>query len=365
MVVGGERVSAERLAEWLRLRTPLAHVYGLTETTVTSTVYHTGGRGPGWERRGRLPVGRPVAAARVHVVGPELEPVPAGAIGEVLVAGAGVARGYLGLPGPTAERFLPDPFGSEPGGRLYRTGDLARYLPDGNVEFVGRRDDQVNVRGFRVEPGEVEAALEAHPGVVQAVVVARADSAGAGRLVAHVLLATPGPGPDELRRFLRERLPDHLVPAVFVPAERFPLTPNGKIDRAALPEPPAERPELERAFTAPRDEVERRIAATWTAVLGLSPVGVHDDFFALGGHSLLAMRLVARLCHELGVELPLRTFFEAPTVAAVAALVAGGGLEAQEAITGTGGDLTLLDELIDEIEQLSDEEVQDRIATTT
>jgi acyl carrier protein len=229
--------------------------------------------------------------------------------GELLVGGAGLARGYLGRPELTAEKFIPDPFGGEPGGRLYRTGDLVRWRADGEVDFLGRIDDQVKVRGFRIELGEVEAALRAVAGVADAAVTAQAE-----RLVAYVA-GTPGAA--ELREALRRRLPEHLVPSVFVALDKLPLSPSGKVDRRALPAPENLRP-AEREYTAPRNELERQLAEMVAELLELEQVGVHDSFFELGGHSLLATRLISKIREDTGVELPLRTLFETPTVAQLA-----------------------------------------------
>jgi amino acid adenylation domain-containing protein len=334
LVLGGEAAGPELLdrldAAAPRLRV-LNH-YGPTETTVGVLTH------PGRGRRaasGALPLGRPLANSRVHVVDPGLRPVPFGAPGELVIAGAGVSRGYLGEPALTAERFVPDPFAGpeEAGARLYRTGDRARHLADGAVEFLGRVDLQVKVRGFRVEPGEVELALAAHPSVQAAAVVARALG-GDRRLVAYVV---PRPGarlePQVLAAFLRERLPEAFVPSVFVELDALPLTPNGKVDRRSLPAPDRLRPNLGETFVAPRTPVEELLAAIWSQVLGVDRVGARDNFFTLGGHSLLATQVVSRLRPAFGVEIPLRKIFEAPTVAGLAreieaARMAGQALEA-------------------------------------
>src|SRR5688572_9121797 len=246
-------------------------------------------------------------------------------MGEIYIGGAGVALGYLNRPELTAERFVRDPFSREPGARMYRTGDLARYLPDGNLEFLGRNDQQVKVRGYRIELGEIEARLCEHPAVREAVVIAREDSGGDKRLVAYV---TGGAAPGErdgdvpvaelvaaLRRHLAEQLPEYMVPPAFVRLAALPLTPNGKLDRDALPAPDGEAV-VARAYEAPRGEVEEVLATIWAELLGLPRVGRHDHFFELGGHSLLAVRLQSRLQEALGVELPLTTLFAQPTFAA-------------------------------------------------
>ncbi|HYU36111.1 MAG TPA: thioesterase domain-containing protein, partial [Thermoanaerobaculia bacterium] len=247
-------------------------------------------------------------------------PVPGGVAGELCVAGDGLARGYLGRPGPTAERFLPDPVGPEPGGRIYRTGDLARHRADGSLEFLGRLDRQVKVRGFRIEPGEVEAVLAGHPAIRDAAVAARRTH-GEVHLIAYAVPREPVTV-EELRAWLQERLPEPMVPAAWVLLDALPLTPNGKVDLAALPEPEAVRPAGE--HLPPRDDMERDLAAIWEELLAVRPVGVQDDFFALGGHSLLVLRLLARIERQLGAKLPPAVLFAAPTIEKLAAVLREG-----------------------------------------
>ncbi|HKV10347.1 MAG TPA: amino acid adenylation domain-containing protein, partial [Thermoanaerobaculia bacterium] len=280
-----------------------------------------------------VPIGRPIASTRAVLLDRWGRPVAIGVPGELHAGGDGLSRGYLGQPGLTAERFVPDPLG-EPGGRLYRTGDLARFRPDGTIEFLGRIDQQVKIRGFRVEPGEIEATLAAHEAVGEALVAARPDPAGGRRLVAWIV-PRPGagaPSAADLRAFLRDCLPEPMIPAAWVFLSALPLTPNGKVDRRALPEPGDDRPEAGEA-SAPRTATEEVLAGIWAEALGLSSVGTHDSFFDLGGHSLLATKVVSRLRSVFGVELPLRLLFEAPTVSAFAAAVdealgAGAALDA-------------------------------------
>ncbi|MET0399653.1 MAG: amino acid adenylation domain-containing protein [Longimicrobiaceae bacterium] len=309
VLVGGERVSADRLREWAELRVPLVHVFGLTETACTSTTLHlaAGDDGSRWSS---LPVGRPTGNVRLYVLDPGGRPVPARVPGELLIGGEGMARGYLGRPELTAEKFVPDPFAAQGGARLYRTGDRVRWLADGTLEFLGRIDHQVKVRGFRVEPGEVEAALERHPGVREAVVLVRGQA-----LVGYFTAGGGAPDGGELRAHLKALLPEHMVPSAFVALEALPLTPHGKLDRRALPAPEAG---AGREYAAPRGGTEHALAEAWAQVLGVERVGVHDDFFELGGHSLLATRLVSRVRDALGVEVPLRALFEAPTPAGLA-----------------------------------------------
>ena len=321
VVFGGEALDAGRLAPWWKRHAPdrprLVNMYGITETTVHVT-FRPVGPEDAWGGVGSA-VGRPLPDLSVHVLDSQLLPAPLGVPGELVVGGAGVARGYLGRPDLTAERFVPDPFGGEAGARLYRSGDLARLRPSGELESLGRIDRQVKVRGFRIEPGEIEAALSRHPAVVEAAVVVRDDLPG-GRGLAAFCVA-PGIGsPGELRAFLKGRLPEPLVPSVFVLLERLPLTPNGKVDRGALaagslgvaPAP---------ASRAPRTPAEELLAGIWAELLGLDRVGIDDDFFALGGHSLLATQLVSRVRETFGVELPLRTVFQASTLTELAAAI--------------------------------------------
>ena len=265
---------------------------------------------------GSLGLGRPIARTQLHVVDRELELVPVGVAGELLIGGAGVARGYWGRPDLTAERFLPDSWSAVEGARLYRTGDLVRHRPDGELEFLGRIDHQIKLRGFRIELGEIESVLASHPAVREAVVLLRADLPGGGGLVAYVVSDAGEVQP--LRGWLEERLPGYMVPSAFVALESLPLTPNGKVDRKAL-----ERvaPELERGaagWQAPRTPAEELLAGIWAQVLGLERVGVEESFFALGGHSLLATQVMSRVKDVFGVELPLRRLFASPTVAALA-----------------------------------------------
>jgi amino acid adenylation domain-containing protein len=295
----------------------LINGYGPTENT-TFTCCHPVARSG--RRAGSVPIGRPVNATRIYVLDRRFEMVPAGVAGELLVGGDGLARGYLRRPGLTAERFVPDPHGGEPGARLYRTGDLCRYLADGTLEFLGRIDQQVKIRGFRVEPGEVEEALRQHPGVREAAVVARPDGAGQKRLVAYVETVDGAlPASADLRHFLKQRLPEPMVPGAYVALERLPLTVQGKVDRRALPAPEPEQPSTGGA--PPATPVEELMAGIWEQVLGIERVGRDDGFFDLGGHSLLATQVVSRIRQVFGVEVSLRSLFEMPTVSGHAGVV--------------------------------------------
>ncbi|MBV9773838.1 MAG: amino acid adenylation domain-containing protein, partial [Gemmatimonadetes bacterium] len=310
VVCSGEALPFE-LQERFFARLPgaeLHNLYGPTEAAVDVTFQRCAPGEP-------VTIGLPVANTQVHLLDRALEPAPVGVPGELHIGGVQVGRGYLGRPELTAEKFVPDPFGREPGARLYRTGDRARRRADGRIEYLGRIDQQVKVRGFRIEPGEIEAALESHPRVRQAAVVVREDTPGDPRLVAYLVVEGEVPAAGELRAHLGTRLPEHMVPSAFVALESLPLTPSGKLDRRALPAPEgASGGEYE----APRSETERVLAEGWAEVLGVERVGVHDSFFDLGGHSLLGTRVISRVREAFGVELPLRALFEAPTVAGLA-----------------------------------------------
>ncbi|MEW6476446.1 MAG: amino acid adenylation domain-containing protein [Actinomycetota bacterium] len=317
LLCGTEAVPPEVVARFSAGRR-MFNAYGPTEATVNSTLWECP---PG--HRGPVPIGHPDPQMTAYVLDGALRPCPPGAPGELYIGGAGLARGYLRQPGLTATRFVADPYGP-PGARLYRTGDRARWNADGAIEFLGRVDDQVKIRGFRVEPGEVEAVLESHPEVARAVVVAHDDGEGLRRLVGYVTAAPAATriDPASLRTFVAERLPGYMVPAAIVVLDSFPVTPNNKVDRAALPAPDFA------ALTTAREPVtaeEQALAALFAEVLGIERVGADDDFFALGGHSLLATRLVTRLRTALGVEVPLRDVFEAPTVAGLATRLPGAG----------------------------------------
>ena len=319
LLIGGEALSVSHV-RWALTQLPGTQIingYGPTESTTFTCCYPIPRHLP--PAVSSIPIGRPIANTEVFVLDQHLQPVPIGMPGELYVGGDGLARGYHKRPGLTAERFIPHPFRADPGARLYRTGDLVRYLADGNLEFLGRTDQQVKLRGFRIEPGEIEAALARHPAVREAVVVMEEETSDDKRLVAYfVPRQEPSPPISELRSLLRAKLPEYMVPAAFVPLRALPLMPNGKLDRKALPSPERVRPELENGFVAPRSPVEARLAEIWTSLLGIEPVGVHDDFFALGGHSLLATQVMSRLRTTFQLDLPLLTIFEAPTIAGLA-----------------------------------------------
>lgn len=310
----------------------LHNLYGPSEACIDASA-HSCRRGPdGLTLNGgreTLPIGRPISNFQLYVLDAARQPVPIGVTGELYVGGAGLARGYLDQPEQTAERFVSNPFGA---GRLYRTGDLGRYLPDGRLEYVGRRDQQVKVRGHRIELGEVEVVLAAHPGVKEAVVVTDGPDGNARLLAYYTRVETESEvSPAELRAFLGERLPRHMLPSLFVALPTMPLTASEKVDRRALPAPTGERGDAEAPSVAPRTPTEERLAALMAELLECKRVGVHDDFFALGGHSLLATRLASRVRAEWAVDVPLLRFFETPTVAALARAVEASVLEAAEA----------------------------------
>ncbi len=295
----------------------LYNLYGPTEAAIDVTAWQC----DLVENRAIVPIGRPIANTQIYLLDANLQPVPVGVPGELYIGGTGIARGYLGRPGLTAEKFLPDPFGKTPGRRMYRTGDLARYLANGNIQFLGRTDQQVKVRGVRIEPAEIEAALSSHPGVHEAVVVAREDSPGNKELIAYVVPdGAHRPTPAELRAFLIAKLPESMVPSIFVVLGALPLTPNGKLNRNALPAPDAAHRAAVKPLVAPRNELEQRIAAVWSKVLDVGQIGIDDDFFELGGHSFKAIRVVGEL-GDIGVI----DLFKYPTVRQLAEFIESAG----------------------------------------
>lgn len=336
LVIGGEALMAESLSCWFQ-HTPavrLINEYGPTETVVGCCVYEVSAR----RATGAVPIGRPIANTQIYVLDREHQPVPVGVIGELYVGGFGVARGYWNQPGLTAERFVPDPFSVAVGARLYQTGDLARYLPGGDLEYVGRRDDQVKVRGFRIEVGEIEAALKQHENVRKAVVLVKEEKPGDKRLVAYLVCERDGAGSapaSEFREHLKRLLPQHMVPSAFLTLDALPLTANGKIDKHALLKLMPERPERPHSFVAPRTWAEKQLADIWADVLGVERVGIHDNFFDLGGDSILSLQIISR-ANQMGFHLSTKQVFQYKTVAEQAALA---GAEAmleteQQIITG-------------------------------
>jgi amino acid adenylation domain-containing protein len=313
---GGESLSPALQEKFFsRLKASLHNLYGPTETTIDVTWWTCDPE----TLPHRVPIGRPIANTQIYLLDAHLQPVPIGVPGELYIGGASLARGYLHRPALTAERFIPNPFSASPNACLYKTGDVARYRPDGNIEFLGRLDYQVNIRGYRIELGEIEAILGQCAAVRQAIVMARQDHSGLQRLVAYVVAhGETAPPVDTLRSFLETWLPGYMIPAAFVILEQLPLTPTGKIDRQALPEPAQDRPALSAAFEEPRTPIEEMLAGVWETVLGLNTIGIHDNFFALGGHSLRAMQVVSRLRQVLAMDITLRELFDAPTIATLA-----------------------------------------------
>ena len=302
----------------------LSNGYGPTEGTTFTCCYSITEAG---NIGASVPVGRPIANTQVYILDPHLQPVPIGVPGELYVGGDGLARDYFQRPELSAEKFTPNPFSNRPGDRLYKTGDSARYLPDGNIEFLGRRDYQVKIRGFRIELGEIEAELSQHPAVQETVVLAQQDRSGDKRLVAYVVLNQARrtgeteaweTRPQDLRHFLQGTLPDYMVPSAFIMLDALPLTPNGKVDRRALPCLEMMQNQLETPFVAPRTPTDQALAEIWARVLKQERVGIYHNFFDLGGHSLLATEVIAAVRDALGVEVPLRHLFENPTIAGLA-----------------------------------------------
>jgi len=321
-IVGGEAMPIQGLESWRQ--TPmnsmrLLNAYGPTETTITATIFDVSSQGFKDQESGYVPIGRPLGNRKTYILDTHGGPVPIGVPGELHIGGDGLAQGYLNRPELTAEKFVPSAFSSEPGARLYKTGDIARYLPDGNIEFLGRIDNQVKIRGYRIELGEIESVLAQHPCVGQSVVAVREDSPGDKRLIAYVVSSqSPPPSTGEFRAYLQQKLPDYMIPSVFVFLEALPLMPNGKIDRKSLPAPDGNRDGLEQAYVAPRSPTEEILAGIWAEVLKLDQVGINDNFFDLGGHSLLATQVVSRIRDSFKIDFPLRRIFETPTIAGLA-----------------------------------------------
>jgi amino acid adenylation domain-containing protein len=350
VILGGEQANAEQVEQWLnqtRGRVRLLNTYGPTEATVVSTLCDLSNR----RSDESIPIGKPIRGATVYVLDRALRPVPLGVPGELYIGGAGIARGYLNRPELTSEKFVANQFGE---GKLYRSGDLVRYVPDGNLEFLGRVDNQVKIRGFRIELEEIEQAIKSCAGIAESVVTARQDVAGDQRLCAYVVLDDGSLSTSQLRSALKRMLPAHMVPSTFTILERLPLMPNGKVDRQALPAPDSDRPEVEEAFLAPRTPTEEVVARVWCNALKLDRVGVRDNFFELGGHSLLAARVFSDLQKKFDVDLNLVDIFNAPTVADLAEMIYGRETERRRSDE--------LFSLISELDQLTDDEAERRLA---
>jgi amino acid adenylation domain-containing protein len=321
VIVGNEKTLEETLAKWQRLmgqKVEWCNAYGPSETTITASNYEPSGNNSAREEKSTVPIGRPVINVEMYVLDPAQQLVPTGVAGELYIGGAGLARGYHNQPDQTAERFIPHPFSAQPGERLYRTGDLARFRADGNVEFLGRVDEQVKIRGFRIEVGEVETVLAQHTGVRESVVIAREDERGSNRLIAYVVSNNGDLQTADLRNYLKQRLAEYMVPSSFVVLDALPRTPNGKVDRRALPNADAALADDREVYIAPRSEMETVITNIWQELLKVEKVGVNDNFFGLGGHSLLLVHAQSKVTEALRVKLSMVEMFKYPTVSALA-----------------------------------------------
>jgi amino acid adenylation domain-containing protein/thioester reductase-like protein len=316
---GGEAMIRSLADRLLECGGSLWNMYGPTETTIWSAVYQVQ---PGIDA---VSIGQPIANTQIYIIdqrcqrqGDVLRQMPNGQSGELHIGGDGLARGYLNRVEMTAQRFVPDPFSTKPGARLYKTGDLARIMPDGSIQFIGRVDNQVKIRGHRIELGDIEAAICQSADIQEAAVITREDSVGEKQLVAYLVAANSQNLYSKLRAYLKEKLPEYMIPAVFVLMDKFPLTPNGKVDRRALPAPSQDRPELDVQMVEPTNEIEQGLAQIWSQLLGIVPIGIHDNFFDLGGHSLFIAQMMTQVAETFAVKLPLSELFNAPTVAGLA-----------------------------------------------
>uniref|UniRef100_A0A2P1CZ88 AptB n=1 Tax=Nostoc sp. FSN-E TaxID=2027337 RepID=A0A2P1CZ88_9NOSO len=351
LLIGGESLSVDHVRRALKLL-PDAQIingYGPSECTVFTCCYPIPQQIA--ENITSIPIGKPIGDRTAYILDENLHRVPVGVVGELYVGGASVARGYLNQPKLTSERFILNPF--IPGDTLYKTGDLVRRLPDGNLEFIGRIDTQVKIRGFRIELAEIEAVLTQHPDIQQVVVMVREDEPGKKLLVAYLVAQNNIPTPKILRNFLKEKLPDYMIPPAFVVLEALPLTPNGKVNRRALPIPEHTRRNLETDFVAPSTQIEKQLATIWTEVLQLKQVGVQDNFFELGGHSLLATQAISRVREVFNLDFPLRYLFDNPTIAELAQKVMEQQIEQSENDE--------LARILAEVDQLSEEEVTQQL----
>jgi non-ribosomal peptide synthetase component F/acyl carrier protein len=359
VIIGGERAFPERLTSWLKRISPsvrLVNTYGPTEATVVATLWSAPTLQKSTQSMAEVPIGLPLPHVQAYALDPNLHPVPVGVVGELYLGGLSLARGYLNRPDLTAQKFVPNPFHSDPASRLYKTGDLVRCLPGGDFVFVGRNDHQIKLRGYRIELGEIEAALRQHAAVGDAAVLARQDQAGEKRLVAYIV------GPDEqspefgeLRSFLRGLLPEYGIPAAFVRLAALPLTPSNKVDRRSLPAPECFEVEPTAASVAPSTPIEKRLADIWRELLAVQQVGIHDNFFDLGGHSLIATQVISRVRDTFRINLTVRSLFESPTIAKLAPVIAQSQPRAREeeapaiVLLDPAEALTKLDDLSEEM----------------
>ncbi|MDP5016206.1 MAG: non-ribosomal peptide synthetase, partial [Dolichospermum sp.] len=325
LLFGGEAVDPHWVRQAIAQGAPenLLHVYGPTENTTFSTWYPVEKVAPNAET---IPIGRPIANTEVYVLDLHQQLVPIGVPGELYLGGDGLAQAYFHRQELTSEKFVPHPFKS--GERLYKTGDKVKLLPDGNIQFLGRIDFQVKIRGFRIELGEIETALTQHPQVQQVIVIVREDHPGNKYLTAYIVSETETLTSRELRQFLKEHLPEYMIPAAFVMLKALPLTPNGKVDRRILPKPETTNSELETAFVAPRTALETKLAEIWCTVLHREQVGIYDNFFELGGHSLLITSVISRIRERFSIDLPLRSLFTSPTIAELSQVIIAHQLDA-------------------------------------
>lgn len=356
IIFGGEALEFQNLKPWFKRhgdKNPqLVNMYGITETTVHVT-YRPISNEDVQSGQGSV-IGERIPDLQLYVLDGNLQPVPIGVTGELFVGGAGLARGYLNRPELTVERFIPNPYSNNPGARLYKTGDVARYLPNRDLEYLGRADQQVQIRGFRVELGEIEVVLAGYPGVNMTVVIAREDVPGDTRLVAYVVASHElTPTISELRSFLKEKLPDYMIPSAFVFLDSLPLTPNGKVDRRALPKPDGSLTGPIENFVPPRNPVEATLAQIWANLLRVEQVGVHDNFFELGGHSLLATRVISHVRDTFQVELPVHCFFDAPTVAGLTEV-----LKNYETVPGR---VLAIAQILEKIDAMDAEEIREML----
>ena len=353
---GGEALQRQLATELLDSLGPLWNLYGPTETTIWSALYRVNQAD---SSEGSIPIGKPIANTQIYILDKKFNPVGTGISGELYIGGEGLARGYVNLPGATAERFIPNPFSERPGERLYRTGDLVRYLSNGCIDFLGRMDHQVKVRGFRIELSEIEHVLLSHPSVGACAVTAREDSPGDTRLIAYtVTIAGTSSTSGELRLYVSQKLPAYMVPSAFITLDELPLTPNGKLDRKALPAPDGELHNSTREYLAPSTPLEQTIVAIWEQVLRVERIGLHDNFFEIGGHSLLATQVISRMREALQVELSLRMIFEHPTVASLVTLVTDRQCASSALMSSPiPREKFDLDRLLGELDQLTEDEV--------
>ncbi|MTJ48117.1 non-ribosomal peptide synthetase [Dolichospermum sp. UHCC 0259] len=320
-IIGGENLTTQHINFWRKFapETILINEYRPTETVVGCCIYQISQQD---SYLGSIPIGYPIANTELYVLDQYLQPVPKGVIGELYIGGAGLARGYLKQPELTAQKFIPHPFSNEMGARLYKTGDQVRFRIDGNLEFLGRLDDQVKLRGFRIELGEIESLLSSHPTVQDVVVMVREDVAGDQRLVAYLVVKPESSlSISNLRSFLQEKLPEYMIPTAFIPLETLPLTSNGKVNKKILPAPDQLNAEVKESFIAPRNSLEEQLANIWAEVLKIEKVGIYNNFFSLGGHSLLVTQLISKMRDDIGVELVIQDVFNYPNVANLAVIV--------------------------------------------